>query len=243
MAFAPEDDDSPREQPSGRGPIAVSLADLPRLPAPCVVVANELLDNLTFDLWERVGDTWQEVRIGLGDGGDGLVEVVVPTEPPPWLAAVDAAPGARVPMQDAARRWLREALALARPEEGGHVAVFDYCATTAELAARPANDWLRTYRAHERGGPPLDAPGTQDVTVEVCVDQLALVRPPDAAATQTAWLRANGIDALVQEGRDRWNEAAAAPDVAAVRMRSRTVEAPALLDADGLGAFTVLEWG
>jgi SAM-dependent MidA family methyltransferase len=220
----------------------VSLAELPRLPAPCVVVANELLDNLAFDLWERVGDAWHEVRVGVDSGG-GLVEVVVPTEPPAWLGAVDGPAGARVPVQDAARRWLRDALALARPEEGGHVLVFDYCATTAELTTRPVADWLRTYRGHERGGRPLEAPGSQDVTVEVCVDQLGLVRPPTAATTQAAWLRAHGIDELVQAGRDHWDAAAPAPDVRAVRMRSRAVEAPALLDPDGLGAFTVLEWG
>lgn len=235
MAFAPEDDDSPNPQPTGQGPLAVSLADLPRLAGPTVVLANELLDNLPFDLWERRDGRWLEVRVD-----DALGETVVPAEPPAWLP--DAEDGARVPVQAAAVAWLRDALALARPEAGGRLAVLDYCATTAELAARPPSEWLRTYRDHGRGGHPLDDPGSQDVTVEVCVDQLAAVRRPAAHSTQAEWLRAHGIDELVDEGRRVWNEQAHIGDLAAVRMRSRVTEAEALLDPDGLGAFTVVEW-
>ena len=232
MAFAPEEDDSPRPQPAGRGPIVVSLADLPRVPGPCVVLANELLDNLPFDLWERRDGGWAEVRVG-----ESFAEVVVPTEPPGWLARLDVPDGTRVPVQHAARSWLREALALASPDEGGRVVVFDYCApTTAGLTG----DWLRTYRGHQRGGPPLDAPGTQDITVEVCVDQLASVRPPSAVSSQADWLRAHGIDELVAEARAATNEPAR--DLAALRVRSRSAEAPTLLDPAGLGGFAVIEW-
>ena len=49
--------------------------------------------------------------------------------------------------------WLKEALELA---EGGRVVIFDYAATTPELAERPWTTWLRTYRQHERGGHPLE---------------------------------------------------------------------------------------
>ena len=45
------------------------------------------------------------------------------------------------------------------------------------------------------------------------------------------------------EGDRYWAAHAAAPDVAAIAMRSRAVEARALLDPAGLGAFAVLEWG
>ena len=111
--------------------------------------------------------------------------------------APDAADGARVPLQDAARAWLREALAVAGPR--GRVVVVDYAATTAELAARPPGEWLRTYRAHARGGGPLDDLGRQDVTCEVALDQLALVRPPSTVTTQADWLRAYGLDDLVAD--------------------------------------------
>ena len=233
-AFDDDVEDSEAGMPVGQGPIAVSLADLPRLSAPCVVVANELLDNLPFDLWERRDARWQSVLVG----GD-LAEVVVAAEPPAWLAAIDAPDGARVPEHVAARRWLADALALARPGDGGRVVAFDYCSTTTELAHRPVEQWLRTYRAHERGDPPLDAPGTQDITTEVCLDQLPT---PTVVTTQADWLRAHGIDALVAEGHRVWQERAGIGDLAAVRMRSRITEAEALLDPTGLGAFTVAEW-
>jgi SAM-dependent MidA family methyltransferase len=197
-------------------------------------VANELLDNLPFDLWERRAGRWQEVLVSAE-----LTEVVVPVEPPAWLAGLDAPEGARVPVQDAARRWVLEAVALARPADGGRLVVFDYTATTDELANRPTDEWLRTYRAHERGGPPLDAPGSQDITVEVCIDQLPA---PAATTTQADWLRTHGIDELVAEGRRVWDERAAIGDLEAIRMRSRVAEAEALTDPAGLGGFTVATW-
>ncbi len=77
------------------------------------------------------------------------------------------------------------------------------------------------------------------MTVEVAVDQL----PPGAdTTTQAAFLRANGIQDLVAEGRRRWAELAGVGDLEALRARSRITEAEALLDPDGLGGFTVLEW-
>jgi SAM-dependent MidA family methyltransferase len=216
-----------------------SVADLPA--GAHVIVANELLDNLPFDLAERTGDGWQEVRVGAGDDG-ALVEVLAPLPDPlpdPLLSALpDAPPGSRVPLQHAAGAWLAAALAAA-----DRVVAFDYCAsTTAELAARPWRDWLRTYRAHHRGTHPLDALGEQDVTCEVAVDQLALVRRPDADGVQADWLRAHGLADLVAEGRRVWAERAHLGDLAAVRARSRISEAEALTDPGGLGAHRVLEW-
>jgi SAM-dependent MidA family methyltransferase len=237
FAFGPEDDDSPLPQPSRRGPIVVSLAELPRPAAPCVVLANELLDNLPFDLWERHDTGWAEVLVDAE-----LREVVVPSDAPPWLSRLEAPVGGRVPVQAAARRWVLDALALARPGDGGRVVAIDYCATTAELAVRPPTgpgSWLRTFRAHGRGGGPLDSPGSQDVTADVCLDQLPT---PSATCSQAAWLHAHGIDELVDEGRRAWAERAGIGDLAAVRMRSRAVEAEALLDPVGLGGFTVAEW-
>ena len=175
----------------------MSLPDLPRLPGPCVVLANELLDNLPFGLLERTADGWAEVHVGLD--GDDLVEVPLPTADD---GDVDAAVGARIPRQSAAAAWVADARALAGP--GGRVVAFDYASTTAELAQRPWTEWVRTYRGHARGGPPLERLGAQDITCEVAVDQL-----PATAATssQADWLRAHGIDDLVAEGRAEWERA------------------------------------
>jgi SAM-dependent MidA family methyltransferase len=150
---------------------------------------------------------------------------------------VAAAVGARVPTQAAAGAWVHEARALAG--EGGRVVAFDYASTTTDLAQRPWTDWVRTYRGHARGGPPLHGLGTQDITCEVALDQL-----PAAVSerTQSEWLGDHGIQELVAEGRRVWAARAGIGDLAAVRGRSRIHEADALLDPAGLGAFQVLEW-
>ncbi len=213
-------------------------ADLPDGPLVGVVLANELLDNLAFRLLERTGEGWAEVWV---DGGAELLVPLAGADVPEVAAGHDtvAAVGARIPVQEQAAAWVGEALGLV---ERGRVVVIDYADTTGSMADRPQGEWLRTYRGHDRGGDPLHAPGTQDVTVEVAVDQLAAVRPPDADRSQAEFLRAHGIDELVAEGRRRWSERAQVGDLAAIRARSRVTEAEALCDPAGLGAFRVLEW-
>jgi SAM-dependent MidA family methyltransferase len=214
-----------------RGPVVVSLDALPEPPGPCLVLANELLDNLPFGLLERSDAGWADVHVGVEAGR--LVEVLVPASGPDLRATV----GARVPHQEAAASWVAGARAVAGP--GGRVVVFDYAATTAALARRPWAEWVRTYRAHAPGQPPLSSLGHQDITCEVAVDQLA---PPARDRSQADWLRAHGIDALVEEGRRTWRERASIGDLQAIRARSRVTEAEALLDPAGLGGFRVLEW-
>jgi SAM-dependent MidA family methyltransferase len=220
-----------------------SLADLPEPDGPAVVLANELLDNLAFGLLEKTNDGWFEVRVDVAPDGGGLAEVLAPAGADLLAVAAPpaaAAPGARLPVQAAAATWLRRALAVAGDE--GRVVVFDYVTTSADLVARPWTDWVRTYAGHGRGGHPLVRLGHQDVTVEVCADLLSRVRPPTTQRTQADFLRAHGIDALVEEGRRQWAERAHIGDLSAVAARSRVTEAAALCDPAGLGAFGVLEW-
>jgi SAM-dependent MidA family methyltransferase len=122
--------------------------------------------------------------------------------------------------------------------------LIDYAvATTAELAGRPWRDWLRTYRGQERGAHYLREVGDQDITADVCVDQLVSVcGEPDAVRSQAQFLRRWKIEELVDEGRRAWEAEASRPGLNAMRMRSRISESEALLDPAGLGAFTVLEW-
>ena len=243
LAADEDDDGGPREAVRGEGPLATALAGLPAGPVTGVVLANELLDNLPFRLLERGADGWQEVRVGTAAGGDGFAEVLVPAAAELAAEADRLAPGAadgaRVPLQHGARAWLRGALALLAR---GRVVVVDYADTTPSLAARPWPEWLRTYRSHGPGGHPLDRPGTQDVTCEVAVDQLARVRAPVADRSQAEFLAASGIDELVAAARAEWWAGAAAATLAAVAARSRVAEAAALVDPGGLGAFRVLEW-
>jgi len=201
-----------------------------------VVVANELLDNLPFRLAVFDG-RWREAFVAAG--GDGTLREVLaaPLDPlPAWLPA-SAAHGARAPVQDEAAAWVRAAT---RSLQRGRVLAIDYAvARTAELALRPWREWLRTFRGHDRGTHYLADPGLQDVTVEVCLDQLPT---PDAVRTQQQLLALHGIDELVDEGRREWATAQVAPSVRTLMMRSRIREAEALTDPAGLGGFLAVEW-
>ncbi len=200
---------------AGRGTHTVGESSpvMPEGPITGVIVANELLDNLPLRLFDPEGDEVGEHR------------------PSPETRLT--------PRQDQACAWLAQALSVL---ERGTVVVIDYMSTTEEMAARPWPEWLRTYRGHERGDDPWTAPGTQDITCEVVLDQLSTVRPPTRVTDQATWLRTHGIDELVAEGTAAWQAGAAKGDLAALTGRSRAIEAEALLDPAGLGNFTVAEW-
>jgi SAM-dependent MidA family methyltransferase len=205
-----------------------------------VILANELLDNLAFDIVRHDGAGNFE-RLDVHHAEDGLEFVVAPTEVPASLAPVlaSAAVGEWMPLQEDAVRWLMAAMdRLGR----GVVIAIDYGASTAEIAARPNMGWLRTFVGQERGGHPLDTPGSCDITSDVAVDQLGAAIAPTVIATQRQVLKRLGIDQLVEEGRKIWTEKASAPDVAALRARSRIGEAESLLQSGGLGDFLFLEW-
>ena len=247
-AFGPAVQDEPDEAPrpiEGIGPIVTSLPELPALELTHgVVIANELLDNLPFRIVERAG-AWKEVRVG--SERDAFVDVVVPASPDVVAAADDVAAGAaiplgaRLPVPTATVDWLAE---VGRVLRRGFLVVVDYADAAASLAGRPQHEWLRTYRAHQRGGPPLDAPGSQDITATVPAEHLVahaeraglrLVERTD----QAAWLASLGIDDLVDDARGLWRERASVGDLEAVAARSRVTEAAALVDPSGLGAHSV----
>lgn len=236
-----QDEDDEVRPVRGAGPLFTSLADLPAQPFTGVVFANELLDNLPPLLLEHREERWHEVRVGEEAGR--FTEVLVAATPELAEEAARLVPdppeGARIPVQLRGRDWLQQALARV---ERGRVVLVDYADTTPSMAARPWPEWLRTYRAHGRGGHPLDQPGTQDITCEVAVDQLARVRPVAADRSQADFLRAHGIDKLAADARSAWEERAHIGDLEAVKARSLVSEAAALIDPTGLGAFRVLEW-
>ncbi|MEO1057943.1 MAG: SAM-dependent methyltransferase [Actinomycetota bacterium] len=201
-----------------------------------VVIANEVLDNVPFQLAVFDGG-WREAFVVLDGHGELVERLSAPFDPAPPVLPPTAAHGARAPLVGRAADLVDAARALLR---SGTVVVVDYgVARTAELALRPWREWLRTYRSNERGGHYLANPGEQDITADMPVDQLPT---HDALRTQAQWLARWGIDDLVAEGKQVWAERAARPDLEAMRMRSRISESEALLDPAGLGAFLALEW-
>ncbi len=200
-----------------------------------VVLANELLDNLPFRLFVFDGK-WKEAFVAIGDG-DKFVEVLKDVAEIPSVLPMTASLGARAPIQSAARDWLTMVSArLGR----GRILVFDYCsASTSDIAASPWREWLRTYKDHGRGEHYLANPGSQDITVQVMLDQLSNVLSGLSATSQAEWLQTWGIDELVTEGNQYWEIHKSAPDVAALKMRSRENEARILAKISANNFMTV----
>ena len=209
---------------------------LPTEPFDGVVIANELLDNLPFRL--AVFDQgWREAFVDVAADGRFVEVLSAPIDPVPACLPPTAPFGARAPLVERAAAFVERARGLVRT---GSVVAIDYgTPITAMLAGRPYRDWLRTYRGNERGEHYLGSPGTQDITIDVPIDQLP---EPDTVRTQAQFLQRWGIDELVDEGKQLWQEQAARPGLEAMKMRSRISEAEALLDPAGLGAFLVAEW-
>ena len=229
------------------GPCATleSRADLPDGLLDGLIIANELLDNLPCRLLERTAAGWAEVfvRPESADGDGRFVEELQPLTGEEQLVADSLAPeapvGGRIPLAAAAVEWVGRALGTLR---GGSLVVVDYTDTSASLAARPAWEWVRTYRSGVRGHDPLVDMGNADITAEVPLDQVLAAHPAAEVCDQASFLRSQGIEGLVDEGREIWRERAAVGDLAALEARSRVHEAEALCDPGGLGAFTVAVW-
>lgn len=213
-----------------------SVASMPTDPFAGVVIANELLDNLPFRL--TVFDQgWREAFVDMGADGRFIEVLSEPFDPVPPQLPLTGAFGARAPLIDRAAAFVDGARRLV---VAGSVLTIDYgTPITAMLAGRPWRDWLRTYRGNERGEHYLAGAGTQDITIDVPIDQLP---EPDTVRAQAQFLQRWGIDELVEEGKRIWDEQAARPGLEAMKMRSRVSEGEALLDPAGLGGFLVAEW-
>ncbi|MGI9614666.1 MAG: SAM-dependent methyltransferase [Acidimicrobiales bacterium] len=224
---------------SGADRRADGSTDLPADLTGSVVIANELLDNLPFRIAERVDGGWSEVWVRTDDAGARPVEVLEPLVDDASavlrLPEIDMlAVGARVPVLEEASRWIVDVL----DRNPAVLLVFDYgSASTADLGER--GGWLRTYRDHQRSDDPYEQPGGRDITTDIAIDQLPT---PGEVTDQGSFLRRWGIEQLVDEGREYWRRHAGAPDLAALKMRSRIGEAEALLDPAGLGGWFVCSW-
>lgn len=218
-------------------PGATSAPDLPEEPVH-VVLANELLDNLVFDIAIRIDDgrsenEWMQRLVDDRDGAfvfvTGEWDGVAPESLP-----VEAPAGAQVPVPVGADDWLARARAI-----GDRVLMFDYAADDATLLKRGIEGWLRCYQGHQRIADPLSDPGEYDITHDVPLDRLPT---PTALARQAQWLRANGFVERVEIARKTWQERSHIGDLEAMFARSAVHEADALTDPDGLGGFAVMEW-
>lgn len=216
---------------------ATSLADLPDSPVD-VVIANELLDNLVFDIAIMTEHGWKPRLV---DNITGAFTLVTGDWPNGSRAAeiasalpAEAPLGAELPVALGAAAWIKRAQAIA-----DRVLALDYAADTVELLERGIDGWLRAYVGHERLRTPIEHPGVCDITHDVPIDQLP---PPTSTWSQAEWLDAQGIAQRVEMARKTWQERAHIGDLKAMFARSAVTEADALTDPNGLGGFVVMEW-
>ncbi len=158
--FGPAVRDADRDEVigvAGLGPVLGSVSDVPGVHVDGVVLANELLDNLAFEVVVRTAHGWDEVRVGELDGH--FVEVRVPAAPDliGWVGRADVPVGTRLPVATGAMEWLARSAATLRH---GSIVLIDYCANWETFTTR-AGGWLRTYADHRRAGDPLSAPGSR----------------------------------------------------------------------------------
>ena len=205
-----------------------SRETMPDGPITGVVLANELLDNLPFRLFV-FDNQWQEAFVEERDGK--FLEVLCTPKIIPTCLPESALLGSRAPVQDAAASWVRDCLS--KIDRGRLLLIDYYSSSTSEIALTPWREWLRTYHDQDRGNHYLIEPGSQDITAQVMLDQLPV---GFTASTQAAFLQQWGIDELVREGNAYWENMKTAPDLAAMKMRSRSTEAKSLTDSTGLGA-------
>jgi len=215
-------------------------------PVEGVILANEVLDNMPFRIFQKDAADINEVLIGLS--GDHLVEVL---GPPPDAATFEPmaplleqlAPQDRFELRHGLSQWCLDAsLTLQR----GFVLIADYGDTEPGIYLdRPAGSVV-TYRDGALGFDPLEAPGLQDITAHVNFS--ALQRDLTQAGftclsleSQRDWLTRLGIKDVLDENRSQRLAAEAAGDhprtlqLIAEGTRIQSLRAPG-----GLGELLVL---
>lgn len=172
------------------------------------VVANELLDDQPVHLLEPP----HEIRVGLTPKGR-FAEVRAPA-PPELLARIPTpTAGRRYAVSPTAEELYRRLLATI---ETGRVLAIDYAS-----AVSTGSDLVRTFVGGRRGGDPLEAPGSQNITADVDFEALRHVAREAGARElaferQADWLRRHGATLPPPELRtdDDWALAALLADEA-----------------------------
>ena len=187
-----------RERIGNEAPeIATRVEWIDRLPEALggVIVANEVVDALPFERFERSADGVLERRVAVGE--NGFVEVSAPAAEP--LAAL----GRRLPagytseLSRALPGWIGD---LVDTLSDGIVLLFDYGLPAHEYYA-PDRDtgWMRCHFRHHVHDQALIYPGIQDITTWVdftAVARAAVARSADVAGfvTQALFLMNGGLE-------------------------------------------------
>ncbi len=223
------------------GPQITALATLPMGLPNAVVICNELVDNLVFDIEVRAGNDWIPVRVGAD--GVAFIEVVDSVLSPGVVdRGAEQVHPERRPVLKGWSEWIRE---VSRIAPNLSLLLFDYGGTEAEIVER-SPDWLRTYHGQRKGRSYLCEPGSQDITIDVPFDVLerdlvGVGMREVRWVRQGDWLHAHGIEEIVSEAQAAIPARLDPGDLEQLRLRSVPTEAAALKDPAGLGGFYCLE--
>jgi NADH dehydrogenase [ubiquinone] 1 alpha subcomplex assembly factor 7 len=167
------------------------IATLP--PGPMLLIANEFLDALPIQQFERRGGAWHERRIALSDDGKRLTFVLDPQQSPLAAHLSQARDGAIAELCPAAAA-LGTDLAARLAAEGSAALFIDY-----GYVASAFGDTLQALRRHHPSAV-LDEPGSADLTAHVDFAAFAAAARAGGVAihgpvTQRAFLKALGLEA------------------------------------------------
>jgi SAM-dependent MidA family methyltransferase len=151
---------------SGHATVHALLEEVePKLGHVLIAFGNEFFDALPVDI---VTDK-SEVRVDFDDSGK-FVERIVPARPEllEYIDQYSVPPeeNGRVEVNLAALAYVRRVATLFEARRGFGVFI-DYGYTREEQQAGRHLDTLMTYRQHQAGGDPYEAPGEQDITTHV----------------------------------------------------------------------------
>jgi SAM-dependent MidA family methyltransferase len=151
---------------SGHATVHALLEEVgPKLGHVLVVFGNEFFDALPVDIVTPNG----EVRVDVDEAGK-FVERIVPVRPEltDYIEEYSVRPdnGGRVEVSLAAIDYMKRIATLFEDRRGFAVFV-DYGYTREEQQAGRHLDTLMTYRQHQVGSNPYEAPGEQDITTHV----------------------------------------------------------------------------
>lgn len=194
-----------------------------------LVIANELLDAFPFHLVTRRGGELRELRVDVRDGDLVFVETD-PADPRLAEEAPEAPDGERIAVPLEAYAWLGT---LASALERGIALVVDYPSS--------AMSDVRTYFRQTSGGGPLERVGEQDLTAALDFDRIATHAERAGLEVLERQTQAELLDDLgFAERFQRIHDPGARDPIGQVRAASARNAAKAIVDPEGMGAFSVL---
>jgi SAM-dependent MidA family methyltransferase len=174
------------------------------------IFSNELYDALPVARVAGTGEGLAEMRVGLAGDRFSWVTAPAPSEHSDYLArfGVTLEAGQVAEIRPSAAPMHRR---LARALAQGRLVAFDYGHRTRALFHPVARRFgtLAVHSRGRRGGDPLEAPGTRDLTAHVHWDDLAAAGESEGLTTvgifrQGRYLAESGVMDLARDEREKW---------------------------------------